>query len=155
MPRRGLKVIAEFSIHPIGSGTSVSKYVFAALKAISGIKGVRYQTNPMSTVLEADKLDTIFNAVSAAHEAVFEAGGNSIKIDINSASSAFPPCYLLCTRYLRRSRRILIMYFSFMHKNQLSLELACLKKNLEEITLANDSVLPNAWQLVYRRGDLI
>jgi uncharacterized protein (TIGR00106 family) len=78
MPKRGLKVIAEFSIHPIGSDISVSKYVIAAIKAISKTKGVRYQTNPMSTVLEADKLDTIFKAVSAAHEAVFEAGAKRV-----------------------------------------------------------------------------
>ncbi|MEM0118623.1 MAG: MTH1187 family thiamine-binding protein [Conexivisphaerales archaeon] len=78
MPKRRIKVIAEFSIHPIGSGISVSKYVKAALKAISEVKGVRFETNPMATVLEADDLTTIFKAVSAAHEAVFSEGAERV-----------------------------------------------------------------------------
>jgi uncharacterized protein (TIGR00106 family) len=73
-----LKVIAEFSIHPIGEGTSVSRFVKVALDAIAASKGIRMETNPMSTVLEADDLDSILKAVSAAHEAVFRLGAKRV-----------------------------------------------------------------------------
>src|SRR5947209_18262005 len=63
-------IIAEFSIHPIGKGTSVGRYVKAAVAAISHIEGLRYQVNPMSIVLEAEKNETILRAVTVAHGAV-------------------------------------------------------------------------------------
>lgn len=78
MPEKKYKVIAEFSIHPIGVGTSLSKYVNEAVKAISRVEGIRYQINPMSTVLEADDLSTILKAVEEAHRAVFQAGAKRV-----------------------------------------------------------------------------
>jgi uncharacterized protein (TIGR00106 family) len=76
--KKRLKVIAEFSIHPIGEGTSVSRFVKVALEAIAASKEVRMETNPMSTVLEADHLDSILKAVSAAHKAVFRQGARRV-----------------------------------------------------------------------------
>ncbi|TMI32408.1 hypothetical protein E6H28_03450 [Candidatus Bathyarchaeota archaeon] len=38
--------IADFSIHPVGTGTSVGKYVQQALQAISKIEGLDYQVTP-------------------------------------------------------------------------------------------------------------
>ncbi len=32
--KRGYKVIAEFSIHPVGEGTSVSRYVKVAMREL-------------------------------------------------------------------------------------------------------------------------
>src|SRR5256712_9643232 len=78
-------VIAEFSIHPIGKGTSVGRYVRAAVAAISQIEGLRYQVNPMSTVLEAEKIETILRAVTVAHRTVRAHGArrvsSSLKLD--------------------------------------------------------------------------
>ena len=71
-------VIAEFSIHPIGKGTSVGRYVRAAVAAISHSEGLRYQVNPMSTVLEAEKIETILRAVTAAHRAVRALGARRV-----------------------------------------------------------------------------
>jgi len=71
-------VVAEFSIHPIGRGTSVGRYVKTAVVAISRIEGLRYQVNPMSTVLEADKIETILRAVTAAHSAVRALGARRV-----------------------------------------------------------------------------
>jgi len=71
-------VVAEFSIHPVGRGTSVGRHVKAAVGAISRIEGLRYQVNPMSTVLEADKIETILRAVTAAHAAVRALGARRV-----------------------------------------------------------------------------
>jgi uncharacterized protein (TIGR00106 family) len=74
----GYRVIAEFSIHPIGEGTGVSKYVKAALAELKESKKLRLQVTPMATVLEASRLSDILAAVEAAHEAVFRAGAKRV-----------------------------------------------------------------------------
>ncbi|TMI54982.1 hypothetical protein E6H18_10275 [Candidatus Bathyarchaeota archaeon] len=56
--------IAELSIHPIGTETSVGKYVKRAVQAISKIKGPDYQVTPMA-ILEAKDVQTILRAFSA------------------------------------------------------------------------------------------
>ena len=68
-------VIAEFSIVPVGTGeTSVSRYVAAAVNAFKNTKGLDFEVTPMGTVLAADNLDTMFEAVRQAHEAVLAKG---------------------------------------------------------------------------------
>lgn len=78
MPKVTNKVVAEFSIHPIGAGTSVGKYVKAAVNILSGAQGIRILVNPMATVLEADNIDQIFRAVSLAHEELFRLGAQRV-----------------------------------------------------------------------------
>ncbi len=69
---------------PIGSGTSVSKFIKASLKSIEE-SGLNFMTGPMSTVVEANSLDEIFNVVKNAHEGMIGMGVlrviTSIKID--------------------------------------------------------------------------
>jgi|AGTN01.1.fsa_nt_gi uncharacterized protein, MTH1187 family len=68
-------VIADFSIIPIGQdGTSVGRYVAAALKEFDAIEGLEYEVTPMGTVLASENLDTILLAVKKAHEAVLAKG---------------------------------------------------------------------------------
>ncbi len=67
MTRKSVVTIAEFSIHPIGSGTSVGRYVKAAIQALSKIPDLKYQVTPMATVLEAEDLTVILEAVEVAH----------------------------------------------------------------------------------------
>jgi uncharacterized protein (TIGR00106 family) len=68
-------VIADFSITPIGlSTTSIGRQIAMAINAIKEVKGIKYEVTPMGTVLEAEKLDTILEAVRVAHEALFKAG---------------------------------------------------------------------------------
>ncbi len=59
LKKRRIVSIAEFSIHPIGTGTSVGKYVKGALEAISRIEGLEYQVTPMATILEAKDVQTM------------------------------------------------------------------------------------------------
>ncbi len=71
-------MIAEFSIHPIGQGTSVSRYVKAAIRSFSRLDGLEYEVNPMSTVMESENLETILAAVGLAHEAVRDLGAKRV-----------------------------------------------------------------------------
>ncbi len=70
LEKRRIVSIAEFSIHPIGTGTSVSRYVRREIQAISKIEGLEYQVTPMATILEAEDLHTILKAVEASHSAL-------------------------------------------------------------------------------------
>jgi len=74
-PVRGCKVIADFSIIPMGQGeTSVGRFVAVAISAINGVEGLKCEITPMGTVMEADSLEIILEAVEAAHEALFAQG---------------------------------------------------------------------------------
>jgi uncharacterized protein (TIGR00106 family) len=78
LKRRRIVSIADFSIHPIGTGTSVGKYVKRALRAISNIDGLEYQVTPMATILEAKDVQTILRAVEASHSALRAMGAKRI-----------------------------------------------------------------------------
>lgn len=57
----------EFSVVPIGSGsTSVSRYVRAALEVVKA-SGLDHETSPMGTCLQGD-WDAVFAAIKAVHE---------------------------------------------------------------------------------------
>ena len=72
---KSCKVIAYFSIAPVGiKSTSMGSYVAAAVAAINEVKGLKCEITPMGTVMEADSLETIFEAVEAAHEAIVDKG---------------------------------------------------------------------------------
>lgn len=77
-------IIAEVSIVPLGVGPSVSKYVKEAVRTLEK-SNVRVIRGPMGTVIEAESLDVIWDAVRKAHEAVFEMGAprvvTTLKID--------------------------------------------------------------------------
>lgn len=69
------KVIAYFNIAPVGiKSTSMGSYVAAAIAAINEVKGLKCEITPMGTVMEADSLEPIFEAVKAAHEALTTKG---------------------------------------------------------------------------------
>ncbi len=78
LKKRRIVSIAEFSIHPIGTGTSVGRYVKRALLAISRIKGLEYQVTPMATILEAKDVQTLLKVVEASHSALRSMGAKRI-----------------------------------------------------------------------------
>ena len=63
-----MTVVALLSVAPVIEG-SMSEEVAKAVDALEGFD-VRYETNPMGTVIEADDVDTLFAAAQTAHEAV-------------------------------------------------------------------------------------
>jgi uncharacterized protein (TIGR00106 family) len=78
LKKKRIVSIAEFSIHPIGEGTSVSRYVKRSIEAISKIEGLEYQVTPMATILEAKDVHTILRAVEVAHNALRSMGAKRI-----------------------------------------------------------------------------
>jgi uncharacterized protein (TIGR00106 family) len=63
-----MTVVALLSVAPVRDG-SMAEDVAAAVAALDDYD-VAYETNPMGTVIEADDVDTLLDAVGAAHEAV-------------------------------------------------------------------------------------
>ncbi|WP_101294428.1 MTH1187 family thiamine-binding protein [Halegenticoccus soli] len=63
-----MTVIALLSVAPVTEG-SMSGEVAKAVAALDDFD-VGYETNPMGTVIEADDVDTLLEAVAAAHNAV-------------------------------------------------------------------------------------
>ena len=77
-------IISQFSIAPIGEGTSLSKYVRIALDVLKE-HNVKFKTNDMATVIETEDLVTLLKVVEKAHNAVINAGAarviTELKID--------------------------------------------------------------------------
>jgi len=69
------KVIAYFTVIPMGTeSTSIGRYVAAAVAAINRLDGLRCEVTPMGTVIEAESLDAVFEAVKTAHKALADMG---------------------------------------------------------------------------------
>ena len=73
-------VNAEVSIEPIGtSDTSMGKEIAAAYNAIRNTRNLKKVTlTAMSTQIESDNLDDIFQAIHAAHNSAKSAGAKRI-----------------------------------------------------------------------------
>lgn len=63
-----MTVVALLSVAPVIED-SMAGEVAAAIEALDEFD-VSYETNPMGTVIEADDIDTLLEAVGAAHKAV-------------------------------------------------------------------------------------
>ncbi len=75
-------MIAEFSIVPIGTGTSLSAYVAECIGIVKR-SGLKYQLTPMGTVLEGDA-DRVIPVIMECHEKVLQMSDRvitNIKID--------------------------------------------------------------------------
>lgn len=70
-------IISQLSIAPVGTGTSLSKYVRKALEIIKN-SNVNYKINDMGTVIETRDLETLFDVVKRAHEAVLNTGAGRV-----------------------------------------------------------------------------
>lgn len=84
-PNRDHKVILAVSITPLGTKSpSVSKYVASALKVLEKYPELKYETDPMFTIIYGEK-KRIFEAILEMQEAVFKKGAKRvstvIKID--------------------------------------------------------------------------
>jgi uncharacterized protein (TIGR00106 family) len=79
-----MTVVVEFSIIPVGEGTSVSSILAHAIRELENMK-VKHELTPMCTVFEAHSVDETLRIVGAAHEAVFKHGAKRavtiVKID--------------------------------------------------------------------------
>ena len=72
---------AEISIYPMATPkTSASFYIAKAIESIQDMEGIRYQINPMGTVLESDSIDKIYEAVKSMSEVVHNLGVDRVEI---------------------------------------------------------------------------
>ena len=62
-----MSVLLNFSIFPLGEGTSVSKYVSEVLDMVRA-SGVAYKLNPMGTSIETETMHEALSIVQRAHD---------------------------------------------------------------------------------------
>ncbi len=66
---------AEISIYPMATKTtSVSFYIAKAIESIQKTENLRYEINPMGTILESDDFDVINSATKQMIETVHNLG---------------------------------------------------------------------------------
>jgi uncharacterized protein (TIGR00106 family) len=70
-------IIAQLSIAPVGTGTSLSNYVQKVINVLNS-ENINYQTNAMATVFEAPDIDSLFSIVKKAHEEIKKTGAQRI-----------------------------------------------------------------------------
>ena len=72
---------AEISIYPIGtSTTSASFYIAKAIDVIKDIKEIRYEVNPMGTILESNSIEQIYEAAKSMMEVVHNLGVGRVEV---------------------------------------------------------------------------
>ncbi|MDI9610749.1 MAG: MTH1187 family thiamine-binding protein [Archaeoglobaceae archaeon] len=70
-------LIADVSIIPIGVGESVSRFVRRAVEELRK-SGLKVEVTAMSTIVEAENIESLFSAVQKAREVVFEMGAKRV-----------------------------------------------------------------------------
>jgi len=72
---------AEISIYPIGtSTTSASFYIAKAIETLKDNKEVRYEVNPMGTILESNSIEQIYDAAKSMMEVVHNLGVGRVEV---------------------------------------------------------------------------
>jgi uncharacterized protein (TIGR00106 family) len=74
-------IVADFSMIPMGTGTSASRYVRAIHEVLKS-SGVSFVPCPMSTSLEVESLEELFQVIDAANERLKEMGVGRIITNI-------------------------------------------------------------------------
>lgn len=66
-------IVADFSLVPMGSGTSAGKYIRAVYEMLEE-SGVKFVPGPNSTSLEANTFEEIFDVIQRSNEKLKEMG---------------------------------------------------------------------------------
>ena len=74
-------MIAQLSVHPIGEGTSLSRFVKKGVAVIEE-SGYTYEIGGMSTAVEVPDLDALFELVKKVHAAHVAEGAHRVVIDL-------------------------------------------------------------------------
>ncbi len=76
-------ICAEVSIIPIGTNsTSVSDYIAESEKVLQNYTSIKYKLNAMSTEIEADNIDTLFEVLKEMHLAQIENGAQRVSTSV-------------------------------------------------------------------------
>jgi len=70
-------IISQLSISPVGEGTSLNKYVKVVIDILKE-NNIKHRINDMATVIETEKLSTLFNVVEKAHKSVLNSGAKRV-----------------------------------------------------------------------------
>ena len=77
-------IVADFSMVPMGSGTSVAKYIRSVYDLLSE-SGVKFVPGPMSTSVETKSFEELFDLIEKANQRLEDMGVQriitSVKID--------------------------------------------------------------------------
>ena len=74
---------AEISVYPMATKTtSASFYIAKAIESIKNIENLKFEINPMGTILESDDMDIINNATKQMTETVHNLGIDRVEVII-------------------------------------------------------------------------
>ena len=74
-------MIAQFSVYPLGEGTSVSRFVKKGIAVIEK-SGYTYEVGGMATTVETPGLDELFELIKHVHASHVEEGAQRVIIDL-------------------------------------------------------------------------
>jgi uncharacterized protein (TIGR00106 family) len=75
-------IVADFSMVPMGSGTSAAKYIRAVYDLLRE-SGVKFVPGPMSTSVETKSFEELFNLIEKANRRLKEMGVQRIITSIS------------------------------------------------------------------------
>jgi uncharacterized protein (TIGR00106 family) len=75
-------IVADLRVVPIGSGTSLSQHIKAIHNMLEEEK-ISHLSGPMSTTLEVDSLDDLFDIIELANQLLAERGIQRILTTVN------------------------------------------------------------------------
>jgi uncharacterized protein (TIGR00106 family) len=75
-------IVADLRVVPIGSGTSLSQHIKAIHNMLEEEK-ISHLSGPMSTTLEVDSLDDLFDIIELANQLLAERGVQRILTTVN------------------------------------------------------------------------
>lgn len=74
---------AEISVYPMATKTtSASFYIAKAIESIENIENLKYEINPMGTILESENMDIINKATKQMTESVHNLGISRVEVVI-------------------------------------------------------------------------
>jgi uncharacterized protein (TIGR00106 family) len=74
-------VLGQFSVYPLGEGTSLSRFVKKGIQVIKE-SGYKYEIGGLSTTVEVPDLDSLFQLVKKVHQAHLGEGARRVVIDL-------------------------------------------------------------------------
>jgi uncharacterized protein (TIGR00106 family) len=75
-------IVADFSMVPMGSGTSAAKYIRAVYDILRE-SGVKFVPGPMSTSVETRSFEELFDLIEKANQRLKEMGVQRIITSVN------------------------------------------------------------------------
>ena len=75
-------IVADFSMVPMGSGTSAAKYIRAVYDILRE-SGVKFVPGPMSTSVETKSFEELFGLIEKANQRLKEMGVQRIITSVN------------------------------------------------------------------------